>query len=346
MADYEALPPAALGDKPEEEETRCSCKVLTGFLVVLGLIAGIVWIYMEHEDAAAAAWQHFLVWCKSLGWGAAVVVCLATWLATSIGLPASVFFVGSAAIFSSLYGPTKGAVVAISACGLGFWAGCVSAFALARSLLKGTLQKKMGEFEALRAVNIIIEEEGWRFAFLMRLSPFMPVEVFNFACALTSMTFSQNCLACLGSLPVASFEIWMYCQVAHAAMQGRNSHKEDNSNQLYIMIAINIPICIILFLVIRHANKKYHDKVDKFPADNIPKDLQESLKDRKDLHSKLRKASTMRAASQVIGTSQAAAYAKTSLNRARTIRMKSVNFASTTPRSGSVSEPVRASWHS
>uniref|UniRef100_A0A7S1RHK7 VTT domain-containing protein n=1 Tax=Alexandrium catenella TaxID=2925 RepID=A0A7S1RHK7_ALECA len=287
-----------------EESPRCNCKIVTGFLVLAALVGGIVYIGVFDAQAAKDAWHDFLAWCKSMGWKSGVVVAIVTWLCTSVGLPASAFFVGSSTVFANLYGPNYGALFAILTCGSGFWAGCVTAFVLARSCLKPMVEKKLQEFEVMRAVNMIIAEDGWRFAFLMRLSPFMPVEVFNFACAMTTLSYRDNALACFGSLPVASFEMWMWAQAAAAAMKHHSDDesKDSNSHQALIMIAINVPIIVLVVLVVRHANKKYHEKVDQTAA---PVTGKEELKNRRTVMSHYRKASTMSVASKALGTSQA-----------------------------------------
>mmetsp|Transcript_139015 Transcript_139015/g.432500 ORF Transcript_139015/g.432500 Transcript_139015/m.432500 type:complete len:329 (+) Transcript_139015:985-1971(+) len=271
-----------------------------GFLVFLTLIAGAVYIGVAHSDEVRQCWRDFLRWCRTLGWTAAVVVALATWLVTSLGLPASPFFVGSAAIFSSLYGASAGAGIAIASCGVGFWAGCVSAFVLARHVMGDSVQRKLDKFEVVRVVNMIIESEGWKFAFLMRLSPFMPVEVFNFACALTPMSTRQNALACLGSLPTASVEIWMYAQVADAAGGGARTKSDNNS--LLIMIAINVPILLLIIFLVQKANKKYREKVEGAAA---PLPSKDTLKHASHYHGALRKVSTFSRASRALGTHQA-----------------------------------------
>mmetsp|Transcript_25768 Transcript_25768/g.76923 ORF Transcript_25768/g.76923 Transcript_25768/m.76923 type:complete len:162 (-) Transcript_25768:37-522(-) len=125
------------------------------------------------------------------------------------------------------------------------------------------------------------------------------------------MTFRQNMLACLGSLPTASFEMWMYAQVAGAAVHGRSRGGEPGSGGLLLTIAVNAPIVVVLVLVVRHANRKYHEKVDG----NAQVPVKDVLKDRKSLHQAMRKASTFRAATEALGTHQAISYTMRSLGK-------------------------------
>merc|ERR1712007_164479 len=124
------------------------------------------------------------------------------------------------------------------------------------------------EVQFLGIVNRIIAEEGWKFAFLMRMSPFCPLESLNYACTLTEMSFAHYALSCLGSLPVIAFEVYLASIAADFASGG------GSNTQLYVSIAINVPVIILLIAMMISVKKKYEKYVSET---NMDIETQQSL---------------------------------------------------------------------
>lgn len=288
----------------EEDEKKCNSKVILGFVVGVLVIALGVYLYMTEKDEIKAGWHSFIEWCKGHGTLAVIFMFLGTWIFTSLCLPAALFFVASACIFTSAFDPTTGTIAACLTCGVGFWLGCACCFQLGRTILKPFMESKLEEFAAMKVLNSIIDEEGWKFAFLIRLSPFIPVEALNPASAMTNLTFKENLLASMGSGLICMVEVYAYCQAAIVAA-GTGKSKEGGAST-YIMIGINVVIVILLFFVIRKANKSYHDKVAA--AEHLHDEDKEVIK-KGDYIRKLRAASHVATFQKVIGVYQARRFA-------------------------------------
>eukprot|EP00448_Togula_jolla_P000933 CAMPEP_0170608654 /NCGR_PEP_ID=MMETSP0224-20130122/21701_1 /TAXON_ID=285029 /ORGANISM="Togula jolla, Strain CCCM 725" /LENGTH=286 /DNA_ID=CAMNT_0010933897 /DNA_START=44 /DNA_END=904 /DNA_ORIENTATION=+ len=247
-------------------------------IVMLLVLIGLAITVLMHKAFFQGLWEDFLEECTKMGLLATIPIALGCFFSECFGTPVVIFFVGAGAIFQSMYGLAKGAAVGIAACCVGLYFGCITAFWLGKSVLKPYVQKYLDEFEMLRVINKIIETEGWKFAFIMRMSPFIPIEPFNYACSVTSMSFKHNALACFGSMPMCAFEVWIAAQAANALSSGG----KGGDSSLGLTIGINVVILILMVLLFISAKQKY----DKYVSES------EAVEDH---HKKLlRKASTLR----------------------------------------------------
>jgi len=256
----------------DEDHSTCGPKVIKGIVVAIVAIAAIIGIYVAFKSQIAAGWHMFVQWCKGHGTMAYFLILFGTMGFTAFCLPAAFFFVAAASIFTSAFGSVWGTVAACTSCALGFWLGCSACFQLGKSVLKPMVEEKLKEFESMTILNSIIDSEGWTFAFLIRLSPFIPVEVLNPVSAMTNLTFGQNMLACMGSGFICLFEVYCYCQAAVAAMAASGGeHKKDgeekDNTELYITIGVNVVIVVLLVFVVRRANSAYNKKLEEAEAE-------------------------------------------------------------------------------
>jgi uncharacterized membrane protein YdjX (TVP38/TMEM64 family) len=257
-ADTETSAPSGeykeLHDKEGEEHGhhRCSCKKVMFVLVVVALIALLV----IEKDKIAEGLNAFVDWCGKLGPFAIVMMALCIATVTLVGVPSCPLFIGAGVVFVKLYGNVVGTLLGIASACVGVWLGSMLAFVLGRSMLKPMVQKKLEEFKTMVVVNKIIEKEGWKFAFLMRLSPFLPAEVFNYACSVTTMTVAANGLACIGSLPTTAFWVWTSASATDAASSGADAGAQRQ--RLILFVGINVVVIILMVVLVRSATKKFH----------------------------------------------------------------------------------------
>lgn len=106
---------------------------------------------------------------------------------------------------ASLLGIAAGAVYGV-AFGFGIAAfstmiGAVVAFLLSRSLLRPTIARLIQRRSRLQNFDAMLARDGWRFVFLLRLSPIMPFAVTSYALGLSSISFRDYWKGSLASLP-------------------------------------------------------------------------------------------------------------------------------------------------
>lgn len=254
-----------------DDKETCWTKVkhhLTFKEVMLAIVCVCLLAFcIQHRDFCGVVWNFLLKKCHAWGMWSTVPIALICLTQEVVGFPVDFMLVTAGAIFQSMYGSVKGLLLGIASCGIGVYFGCVLAFYLGRSLLKPRVQAYLEKFAMLRVINTIIETDGWKFAFVMRLSPLVPNEPLNYACALTSMSFRDNALATLGSIPKTAYEVWIGAQAAsissHSGRGGSQTSSNSGSTSLYAIIAMNVLVLAMMVVLCFVAKRKYDDHVSR-----------------------------------------------------------------------------------
>lgn len=114
-------------------------------------------------------------------------------IAISGVVPASLIGLGSGLV----YGVSMGFGIAT----LSTMTGAILAFMLSRSLLRPVIAGLIERRSRLRNFDSMLARDGWRFVFLLRLSPIMPFAVTSYALGISSIAFRHYLIGCLASLP-------------------------------------------------------------------------------------------------------------------------------------------------
>lgn len=295
----------------EEQVHRFTLKKALFLLIVVAFVALLV----EEHDNISQGLNEFVQWCGKLGPLSSVMIAMCIATVTLFGIPSCPLFIGAGVIFVKLYGSKAGTCVGIASACAGVWLGSMLAFLLGRSVLKPMVQKKLQEFKTMAIVNKIIEKEGWKFAFLMRLSPFLPAEVFNYACSVTSMTVAANCLACVGSLPTTAFWVWTSASATSAA--GAEEGADESQHKTLIFMSINIVVIIMMVLLVRAATKLYNKYAEQIEEEEQRQHMQRG---KLTVMNDLRKLSPSHKVAQATGAYEMSQWAAAKLRRDKMLR--------------------------
>ena len=143
------------------------------------------------------------------------------WLAFGLGqmviaasgiLPASAMAVMAGAAYG--FGP--GFLLSIAWTMLGGWI----AFALSRSMLRPWIARLMGRRSATARFDQALEGEGWRFVFLLRISPVMPFALTSYGLGLTRIRQRDYLLGTLASLPAMASYVALGAMGRHGLSLG------------------------------------------------------------------------------------------------------------------------------
>lgn len=104
------------------------------------------------------------------------------------------------------YGPVWGLALASPAS----VAGATCAFLLGRTLLRGWAAARVGESPRLRAIDAAIDREAFKIVLLLRLSPFFPFNILNYALSLSRVRIGTYVLASfIGMLPGTAMYVYL-----------------------------------------------------------------------------------------------------------------------------------------
>ena len=125
----------------------------------------------------------------------------------------TVFFLPTTAMgiaVTLLYGPWLALPICLAGLGLGI----ALSFLTSRYLLRGPIQRRIGDTRLYRRIERQVTREGWKLVFFTRVLPITPFAFLNYAYGLTRIHFTPFLLASvLGVIPNTLILLW----TTHAA---------------------------------------------------------------------------------------------------------------------------------
>ncbi len=125
--------------------------------------------------------------------GLAAFLVIQVLVAVSGVLPASLVGIAAGAIYGV---PAGFALAAVST-----MAGALIAFGLSRSLLRPAITRMLRHRTRLQNFDLMLARDGWRFVFLLRLSPVLPFAAASYTLGLSAIGLRDYCLGSLAALP-------------------------------------------------------------------------------------------------------------------------------------------------
>ncbi len=200
--------------------------------------------------------QSFLGWVPTLGpWGP-VAFMAGYVLATVAFVPGSVLTLAAGAIF----GLASGTLYVFVAASLG----ACAAFALARTVARGAIERRLEGNARFIAIDRAIAAEGRKIVFLLRLSPIFPFSLLNYALGLTRVRFRDYALACLGMLPGTLLYVYLGALAGDAA--GRGGGEPTLLEWTFKALGLVVTL-VVTFVITRTARLALREVTDETPDD-------------------------------------------------------------------------------
>jgi uncharacterized membrane protein YdjX (TVP38/TMEM64 family) len=140
------------------------------FLTALSVAVVMLFVYRDSID-----FEQLQAWVEKAGvWGALLFIAIYA-LATVLLFSATLLTLAGGALF----GPVLGTFYNLT----GATAGAVISFVIARYLAAGWLQRRAEG--RLKHISDGVNHEGWRYVAMVRLVPFLPVNLINYLLGLT-----------------------------------------------------------------------------------------------------------------------------------------------------------------
>lgn len=209
-------------------------KLLAGGLLAGGVALATVaaylpstraWMMRLATQAYAFGTEHWL----AFGAGQVVVVACGV-------LPASMM----AVMAGAAYGMIKGLAISIIATMLGGWI----AFMLSRSILRPWIEKLLARSAVSTRFDAALEGEGWRFIFLLRISPVMPFALTSYGLGLTSVRQRDFLIGTLASLPA----LVSYVAIGAMGRQGMTMSLSQASPAQWALLVIGLIALLVAAL--------------------------------------------------------------------------------------------------
>ncbi|CAE7215910.1 unnamed protein product [Symbiodinium pilosum] len=239
---------------------------ILALLVLLGIVAA--WTHRQRLGGATKDLCQSLFDMQPVEAG--LLLFAATVIANVFCLPSFGLWIGAGVVFAHIFDGKvlQGAAAGTAAVFSGVSVGGLMAFAIGRTLFRSCLARRLHRLEWVEVLDEIVEQEGWKFVLVARMSPFLPLEALNYACSLTSLSATGFALGSLGSLPITAFWVW----TAASAESLRMSSETDSSvtprkvysrSDLAVMIGLTVIMLCVLTGLVWSSKRRYQEMLER-----------------------------------------------------------------------------------
>lgn len=229
-------------------------------LAIIAVLVAIIVLMIVYRDLVSETTQEFLEWLRENPALGTLCLALIYIVATLIFLPGSLLTLGAGVALQAAFDNTLLAV-AVGTLGVftGAWIGSNLSMLLGRYLFRSSAAKMAAKYRVIKAIDQVLEKEGLKFTFLLRLCPLIPFNAFNYVMGVTSVRFKSYALAGFGMIPGTIVYVFVGTTIGNIA-DAASGDFEGGSATLVLLILGTIlafvGIVYVSIVVRRYLNKQ------------------------------------------------------------------------------------------
>ncbi len=219
------------------------------------LVAGAVVVFREQIQGQL---QGFAAWVETLGvWGPVVFV--AGYAAAVVAFaPGALLTLAGGLIFGTVAGTLYVMIAATL--------GACAAFLVSRYLARGWIEQRLAGDARFDAIDRAIAGEGRKIVFLLRLVPFFPFNLLNYALGLTRVRFVDYAVASIGMLPATVVYVYAGSLLGDVASLEARSGADPDRWLRYGLSALGLIALIAVSTVITRTARRALDQAADIEA--------------------------------------------------------------------------------
>ena len=180
---------------PVRSGSSTKWRVLIFILACFGILLAV-------KYSNSGQWlQGLISWIRELGGWGPVIFIAAYILCTVLFIPGSLLTLGAGFLFGIIYGSIYVSVASVT--------GAACAFLIGRYMARDWVAQKLDRFAKWKLLDQAIAAEGFKMVCLIRIAPFFPFNLLNYAFGLTRVSFRDYVLGSwLGMLPATIMYVY------------------------------------------------------------------------------------------------------------------------------------------
>ena len=160
---------------------------------------------------------------------------------------------------------------------VGAWIGSNLAMLLGRYLFRDSAAKLAQKYRVINAIDKVLEKEGLKFTFLLRLCPLIPFNAFNYIMGVTSVSFKNYAIGGLGMIPGTIVYVFVGTTIGNISAAASGDFEGGTATLVLLIVGTVLAFAAIIYITI--VVKKYLNKqLEQNDAENATKtDVQVEL---------------------------------------------------------------------
>ncbi len=215
-------------------------------LMLLVLACGVAAAWLLRERISV---ESLTGWVVQLGWTAPLVFIACFAIATVFFMPGTLFTLAGGVLFGPLFGTLYNLI--------GATIGATLAFVTSRYLAQDWVAQRTGK--RLRQLVEGVEDEGWRFVALVRLTPFVPFNLLNYALGLTRIRLSHYVMTSFVFM-APSGAAYTYLGYAGRELIG-NGGDVVSKALLAIVVVVSVAFVSHVMMYVNHRRRERQERI-------------------------------------------------------------------------------------
>ncbi len=144
--------------------------------------------------------------------------------------------------------------------------GATAAFLVGRTLLRGSIERRIASYPRFQAIDRAVGEQGFKIVLLTRLSPIFPFNLLNYAFGLTNVRLWQYVLASwIGMLPGTVMYVYLGSALKSLADVAAGAPEGGTPQTVFFVVGLVMTI-VATVVVTRVASRALNEAVAEHRA--------------------------------------------------------------------------------
>lgn len=153
---------------------------------------------------------------------------------------------------------------------VGAWIGSNLAMLLGRYLFRDSAAKLAQKYRVINAIDKVLEKEGLKFTFLLRLCPLIPFNAFNYIMGVTSVSFKNYAIGGFGMIPGTIVYVFVGTTIGNISAAASGDFEGGTATLVLLIVGTVLAFAAIIYITI--VVKKYLNKqLEQNDAENATK---------------------------------------------------------------------------
>ena len=186
-------------------------------------------------------------------------------LLTPLLIPATLVIVPTGLIMQRVFEEKwKAILIGTLTSFLGLWIGSLISFLIGRYIMRDLTQRLNGKYKIMKALDLVLMDEGLKFCVLLRLCPVVPFNVLNYVLGGTSISFKDYSIGGFGYIPVCTAYTFLGTTIGDITQLIEGNYDQGTTSIVLLIVGCILTVFLVVYItfVVRRYLKRTAEKIE------------------------------------------------------------------------------------